>query len=86
MAKNRIKIDEAALQRAIQPGIDRMQAQRNEQLQTTIRDVRDEMGGQPADRVYETLVTRLRADIPGFNVNEEAMRKVAVEIEAGTLT
>lgn len=63
-----------------------MQDQLNEQLRATIRHVSDEMNGQPADQVYETLVTRLRADIPGFKVNEEAMRKVAVEIEAGTLT
>jgi hypothetical protein len=86
MTKNRVRIDEAALQRAIQPGIDRIQDQMNEQLRTAIAQVRDEMQGQPADEVFEVLVQRLKADIPGFKVNEQAMRGVATEIEAGTLS
>lgn len=86
MPKNRIHINEDALQRAIQPQIDKMQADLNEQLRSSIRGVRDEMEGQPADDVYAVLIQRLERDIPNLNVNEANMRTVAAEIEAGTLT
>lgn len=86
MTKNRIKIDEAALRRAIQPQLDNAQQALTQQLQATVREVNDEMSGQPSDQIYDTLVTRLRNQIPGFKVNEQEMRRVAAEIEAGTLT
>ena len=86
MTKNRIKIDEAALRRAIQPQLDNAQQALTQQLQATVREVNDEMSGQPSDQIYDTLVTRLRNQIPGFKVNEQEMRRVSAEIEAGTLT
>lgn len=86
MTKNRVRIDEAALRRAVQPSIDDLQARLNAELQSTIREVRDEMEGQPADQVFDTLVARLEERIPGLNLNEDTLRGVAAEIEAGTLT
>lgn len=86
MTKNRIKIDEAALRRAIQPQLDKAEDTLTQQLQATVRDVNDEMRGQPSNHVYDTLVKRLRDQIPGLTLNEREMRRVAAEIEAGTLT
>ena len=82
---NRIKIDEAALRRALQPQVDKMQAELNETFQALVRAVRDEMSGQPADRVFPVLVQRLRDAVPGANINEANLRVVAQQIEAGTL-
>jgi hypothetical protein len=50
-------------------------------LLATIRDVRDRMGGQPAEAIYQTLVAEVSTRIPAFQPNEAVLRKVAEEIE-----
>jgi hypothetical protein len=79
-------IDEAALQRAVQPGVDRLEAEMNQTLQNTIREVRDTMTGQPADQVYDQLVSRLQARLVGIQLNEPQLGGVAQAIQDGTLT
>lgn len=86
MGKNfEIKIDEAALQRAIQPGIEEIERQSNEILHATVREVRDEMDGQPAEEVYEVLATRLRAALPGFTFDHDRVVELAEAISQGSL-
>lgn len=83
---NGIQINEAALRRAAQPGLDRMQQQLNDELHAVLREVRDEMSGQPAAAVLAELKLRLARRIPGVQLNEDNLRQLAQEIEAGTLT
>ena len=86
MGKNfEINIDEAALQRAIQPGIEEIERQSNEILHATVREVRDEMDGQPAEEVYDALATRLRAALPGFTLDHDRVVELAEAISEGTL-
>ena len=49
----------------------------------TLRRVRDDMLGQPADRVKAVLLARLRGRLPGIEVDEEQMQRVAWAIEHG---
>jgi hypothetical protein len=78
------KFNEAALEKLKQDAIRKLQPEVDARLQGIIRGVRDEMEGQPADDVYAELVTRL--DAAGVTPNEPNVRKLAEEIQAGTLT
>lgn len=87
MTKNKIHLDQDAIMRAVQPQIDKLQQEFTTQLQAIVREVRDEMNGQPAAEVYAVLMTRLRAGLPAETTLDEAkIRELADEIEAGTLT
>lgn len=79
------ELDEAALQRAIQPQLDLLEADLNQALQDTIREVKAEHDGQSVDEVYHVLVTRLMAVIIGFNPDEPQLRKLAQDIVDGNL-
>ena len=55
-------------------------------LRATLREVRDELGGEPAEVVYAELVRRLAERVPdGFTVRDADLRKDAVAISDGTL-
>jgi hypothetical protein len=51
----------------------------------TVRRVRDDMHGQPAALVHQVLVDRLRGRLPGIDVDEKQMRRVAWAIEHGVV-
>lgn len=84
--KTRITINEDAIRKAAQPGLDGLQAKLTAELQATLRELRDEMEGQPADDVQAELVKRLDARIPGFRPNDDVVRRYAEAISEGTLT
>lgn len=80
------RINERGIQQAIQPQLDNIQAQVNEILRSTLREVRDEMTGQPADEVLVVIEQRLEERMPlKFELNRENLREFAVAIEEGTL-
>lgn len=75
---------EQDLQRLVEA---KLQPQVNTELRNVVRAVRNEMTGMPAPQVYDVMVVRLRLHFgPGFTPNEAELRRVAGEIEAGTLT
>lgn len=58
----------------------------NAVLRATLREVRDELGGEPAEAVHAELVRRLAARVPvGFIVREADLREDAAAISDGTL-
>jgi uncharacterized protein (DUF2267 family) len=58
----------------------------NAVLRATLREVRDELGGEPAEAVHAELVRRLAARVPvGFTVREADLREDAAAISDGTL-
>lgn len=80
------EFDEAAMQRMIDDAAAKLQVQANQHLQDVIREVNADMSGQPAEAVYDRLVARLQQEIPGLQVDEPNLRKVAQEISDGTVT
>lgn len=85
MAKSKFTINENAIKRAAQPQIDEIQDRINETLRATLREVRDEMTGQPADEVLVVIKQRLLERIPGLELNAGNLREYAVAIEKGEL-
>lgn len=85
MPKNRIHIDQAALERAAAPGIARMAEQKNETMRATIREVNSEMRGRPKPEVVTVMMDRLRAALPGASWNIGELEKYADAISNGTL-
>lgn len=85
MSDHEIKIDQQALLRAAQPQLDALQEDLDSRIQAAIRGVRDEMSGQPADVVFAKLTERLNEQVSGLQLNDDSLREVAAEIEAGTL-
>ena len=77
--------DKDALNKVLEDATSKLQEQVNLALQSTIREVRDEMTGQPAATVYDELVRRLETRIEGLQFNEAELRTVAAAIEDGTL-
>ena len=77
--------DNKALNKVLEDATSKLQGQFNAVLQSTIREVRDEMAGQPAATVYDELVSRLETRLEGFNANEPELRTVAAAIQDGTL-
>ena len=58
----------------------------NAVLRATVREVRDAMGGEPADTVHAELVRLLDARVgPGFVVRDDDLRADAEAIGDGTL-
>ncbi|GAA4727430.1 hypothetical protein GCM10025782_27560 [Pedococcus ginsenosidimutans] len=58
----------------------------NAVLRATLREVRDELGGEPAEVVHAELVRRLAERVPdGFTVRDADLREDAVAISDGTL-
>ena len=58
----------------------------NATLRATLREVRDELGGQPAGLVHAELVRRLAARVgSGFTVRDADLREDAAAISDGTL-
>jgi hypothetical protein len=58
----------------------------NAALRATLREVREELGGQPADLVHAELVRRLAARVgSGFTVRDADLREDAAAISDGTL-
>lgn len=86
MANPRIKINHAALEQIKQEAIAKLQPEYDAALRDVVRGVRDDMEGQPAEKIYAELVRRLQAEMPGMQPNEENLRRVAQEISDGTLT
>lgn len=84
MAK--IEWNDKGLAEAIEQARQRLEGQMNEELQGIVRQVRDEMSGQPAGAVYGELVRRIDEELPTFQVNEPRLLEVAVAIQDGTLT
>lgn len=80
----RFKFNEEALEKLKREAIRNLQPQVDAKIQDIVRGVRDEMEGQPANTVYAELISRMEA--AGVVPNEPNVRKVADEIEAGTLT
>lgn len=79
------EIDEAALQSALQPQLDELQAHINETLQTILTEVRDEMEGQPADEVEPVLRSRVQAALPDLELGDVELWEFAEAIEQRTL-
>jgi hypothetical protein len=48
--------------------------------------VNDEMHGQHVDRVHDVLVTRLKGRLPGAQVDEVTLHRIAAAIARGTLS
>lgn len=82
----KFNINQAALDDAVAESMASLQAEYTAALQDVVREVRDEMEGQPVDEVYDELVRRLEEEIPGSQPNEPNLRIVAQEISDGTLT
>ncbi|MGO4341165.1 hypothetical protein [Pedococcus sp. 2YAF34] len=58
----------------------------NAVLRATLREVRDELAGQPVGAVHDELVRRLRARVgDGFTVRDADLRADAEAISDGTL-
>lgn len=58
----------------------------NAALRATLREVRDELGGQPVSVVHAELVRRLGERVgPGFTVRDADLREDAAAISDGTL-
>lgn len=59
----------------------------SEAIHHTLREVNDEMRGEPADRVYEELVSRFgSSSSPSLTPGQDTLRRAAAQIEAGTFT
>ena len=80
-----LKADEKALREAIQPQLAEVAAMLTSALQDVAREVRDEMGGRPADEIGAELRRRIETAIPGVELDESKLRVVAEEISAGRL-
>lgn len=50
-----------------------------------IRGVNDEMRGQDARQVHEVLVTRFKGRLPGAQMDDRNLQKIAAAISEGTL-
>jgi hypothetical protein len=83
----KFKINKAALDQVVEKAIATAQPQYDAALQEVVRGVRDEMEHQPAEEIYAELERRLHDRFgPGFTPNEDALRRIAEEISAGTLS
>jgi hypothetical protein len=80
-----VKLDEEQLRQAIAPQLAEMAAMLTSALQDVAREVRDEMGGRPADEIGAELRRRIETAIPGVELDESKLRVVAEEISAGRL-
>ena len=80
-----VKLDHEELREAIQPQLAEMAAMLTSALQDVAREVRDEMGGRPADEICVELRRRIETAIPGVELDEAKLRVVADEISAGRL-
>jgi hypothetical protein len=63
--------------------VDAYSASVEELRRDTLRRVRDDMAGEPAARVKAVLLARLRGRLPGIEVDEQQMQRVAWAIEHG---
>ena len=86
MAQPKIKINKNVLEQIRQEAIAKFQPDYDMALQDVVRGVRDDMEGEPVEEVYAEMVRRLQKDIPGVQLQEENLRRVAQEISDGTLT
>ena len=58
----------------------------NAVLRTTLREVRDQLTGAPADEVLDALTARLGERVgDDFTISESALREYAAAISEGTL-
>jgi hypothetical protein len=80
----KIKLNQQALDKLAREAARRQEPTVNAVLHETLRELRNEMTGQPADEIETELVKRLSARIPGFTPAPQ-LRELAEAIEAGTL-
>jgi hypothetical protein len=76
-------LDPSRLLHSSEQSTDAYLASVEELRRDTLRRVRDDMLGQPADRVKAVLIARLQGRLPGIEVDDEQMQRVAWAIEHG---
>jgi hypothetical protein len=77
-----VEINEEALMRAIQPGVKKLEAEYGVKQRAILNDIALTRAGQPANEIYDEIVRRCQAEIPGWQPHEDKVRAIAEQIEA----
>ena len=84
MSKMKVSVAQVAVDRLASSAAADVQRLLTADVQATIQQVRDEMDGEDAGKVYIELVARILSRQPALQINEQDLRRVATQISSGT--